>query len=260
MTDAKKAAARHWGTKPVGAEAASAELEGSPAYFRAIDTYRYEQYAPWLFDAARWDRFAGKDLLEIGCGTGADLQRFAEHGARVSAIDMSPRHLALTRRRFGLAGLDARLTMADAERLPFPSASFDAVYSFGVLHHTSNMLAAANEIRRVLRPGGVAVVAVYHLLSVNFLLTLLALWQDGHLFREPLSASLSRIEGADGDGPLVRVLTGWQLRRLLRGYASVTLTTRHVAWTGRRRPPFRRWVERHMGWYLWAECSAADRG
>lgn len=259
MTDAKDAATRHWGTKPVGAEVASAEIEGSPEYFHAIDAYRYGRYAPWLSDAAQWGRFAGKDLLELGCGTGADLQRFAEHGARVSAIDLSPHHLALTRRRFGLAGLDARLAKADAERLPFPSSSFDAVYSFGVLHHTSNMLAAANELRRVLRPGGVAIIAVYHLLSVNFLLTLLALWQDGYLFREPLRASLSRIEGSAGDGPLVRVLTAWQLRRLLRGYASVSITTRHVAWTGRRRPPLRRWVERHMGWYLWAECVVADR-
>ncbi len=60
------------------------------------------------------------------------------------------------------------------------------------------MGAAVHEIRRFLRPGGLAIIAVYNVLSVNFALTMLALWQDGHLFRESIRSSLARIEGATG--------------------------------------------------------------
>lgn len=229
--------------------------EGSPEFFDLTDQNRYGRYAPWLLRTLRPDRFAGSEVLEIGCGMGADLQQLASAGAHVAAVDLVPRHLELTRRRFELAGLRARLARADAERLPYEGASFDVVYSFGVIMCTADMRAAVREIRRVLRPGGMAIIAVYNLLSVNLALTILALWQEKHLFREPLRVSLARIEGASGPNvPLVRTLTAWQLRRLLRGFDSVEIQTRHVAWTGRRRPPFRSWIERHMGWYLWAEC------
>ena len=254
MLDARQAAVRHWQARPCGTEAALDIEEGSPGFFQATDRNRYTYYAPWLSATAQWNRFADRDVLEVGCGTGADLEQFAVAGARVSGVDLVPRHLALTSRRFALAGLRAHLARADAEHLPYADASFDAVYSFGVIHHTTDMTAAAREIRRVLRPGGTAIVAVYNLLSVNMALTLLALWQEGYLFREPLRTSLARIEGASGDGPVVRALTSWQLRRLLRGFRLVEVQTRHVAWTGRRRPPFQSWIERHLGWYLWAEA------
>jgi ubiquinone/menaquinone biosynthesis C-methylase UbiE len=151
---AKTAAASHWGAHPCGAAAASGAEEGSARFFDLIDTDRYQRYAPWLPEIARFERFAGQDLLEIGCGLGTDLACFARAGARVTGIDLVPRHLALTRQRFQLLGLDARLELADAERLPYPDASFDAIYSFGVLHHTPEIGSAIAEMWRVLRPGG----------------------------------------------------------------------------------------------------------
>jgi ubiquinone/menaquinone biosynthesis C-methylase UbiE len=177
LSDAKAAAIRHWDARPCGAEAAMGAAEGTREFFDLTDRDRYERYAPWLPGIARWDRFTGQDLLEVGCGTGADLARFAAAGARVSGIDLSRRHLELTRSRFDLSGLPVRLERADAERLPYRNSSFDVVYSFGVIHHTSDMAAAVHEIRRVLRPGGFAIIAVYNLLFVNFALTMLALWR-----------------------------------------------------------------------------------
>jgi len=65
----------------------------------------------------------------------------------------SPSHTSSSpRRRFVLEGLVTRLTRADAERLPLADASFDAVYSFGVLHHTPDTQAAIDEVHRMLRP------------------------------------------------------------------------------------------------------------
>ena len=80
--------------------------------------------------------------------------RYARAGARVTGVDLTPRHVAVgaPARRGARSGGDNRL--GDAERLPLPDASFDRVSSNGVLHHTPDMPAALREIRRVLRPGG----------------------------------------------------------------------------------------------------------
>ncbi len=118
-SDAKAAAIRHWDARPCGAEAAIGAVEGSPEFFRLTDVDRYERYEPWLAETARWDRFAGQDLLEVGCGTGADLARFAAAGARVSGIDLSLRHLELAGARFDLLGHPVRLTRGDVEHLPY---------------------------------------------------------------------------------------------------------------------------------------------
>src|SRR6185503_10771096 len=97
------------------------------------------------------------------------LASAARSGVNVTGIDLVPRHLDIASRRFSIYGLPARLMIADAEAMPFKNESFDVVYSFGVLHHTTNIDAAIAEIHRVLRPGGVAIIGVYHLWSYNLL-------------------------------------------------------------------------------------------
>ena len=107
-----------------------------------------------MFETMEFGQHAGKDLLEIGGGMGTDLLQFAKHGARVTDVDLSSGHLELAKENFKLRGLDGRFVHHDAERLPFEDASFDVVYSNGVLHHTPNTRNVVQEIRRVLRPGG----------------------------------------------------------------------------------------------------------
>jgi SAM-dependent methyltransferase len=64
-------------------------------------------------------------------------------------------------------GLTSQLECADAERLPFDDNSFDLVYSWGVLHHSPNTPKAIDEVFRVLRPGGIARVMIYHRWSIS---------------------------------------------------------------------------------------------
>src|SRR5436190_1962527 len=82
-------------------------------------------------DSSRW---RGRDVLEIGCGVGTDTLRFARAGARVTAVDLTEAAIALTRQRLVDEELTASVVQADAEDLPFADASFDLVYSWGVLH------------------------------------------------------------------------------------------------------------------------------
>jgi SAM-dependent methyltransferase len=94
----------------------------------------------------------GRLALELGCGTGLFLERVARSGATLVGVDLSEQLLARARARVG--GLsNIRIAGVDAHRLPFPRASFDAVYGSSVLHHL-DLEAALLETRRVLKPGG----------------------------------------------------------------------------------------------------------
>jgi len=128
---------------------------------------------------------AGKDVLEVGCGSGVHARLLAEAGARVTAVDLTPTAVAMTRRRLELHGLDATVLEADAEELPLPGASFDFVWSWGVLHHSADTDRALAEVARVLRPGGRVALMVYHRSSITF-------WVNYVLIRGVLQAGLLR--------------------------------------------------------------------
>ncbi len=117
---------------------------------------------PYIFDFAKFGDWKDKKVLEIGLGLGADHEKFAEGGAILYGIDLTERAVNLTKLRFDKAELNSNIQVGDAEKLPYQSNFFDLVYSWGVIHHTPNTLKAAQEILRVLKPGGVFKVMVYH--------------------------------------------------------------------------------------------------
>jgi SAM-dependent methyltransferase len=80
----------------------------------------------------------------------------ARRGAEVTAFDLSGGYLTEARRRSEANGVTIRFVQADGERLPFPDGSFDRVWGNAVLHHL-DVVVAGRELRRILRPGGVAV-------------------------------------------------------------------------------------------------------
>jgi ubiquinone/menaquinone biosynthesis C-methylase UbiE len=94
----------------------------------------------------------GRLALEVGCGTGLFLDRVAECGATIHALDLSTHLLAKARAR--LAGrTHVSVECGNAEQMPYPDGTFDAVYGSSVLHHL-DLDRALREVFRVLRPGG----------------------------------------------------------------------------------------------------------
>ena len=103
--------------------------------YRAQSAERY-RLEPYVEEFAGFERGRGLDVLEVGVGLGADHQRFAEAGANLTGIDLTPRAIEHTRRWLELFGLKSKLLVGNAEALPFPDSSFDMVYSWGVIHHS----------------------------------------------------------------------------------------------------------------------------
>ena len=100
----------------------------------------------------------GKDVLEYGCGDGANTLLLALRGARVKALDISPELIEVARRRLEANGVegDVEFVVGSAHDLPLPDESVDVVFGMAILHHLDLSL-SAREVRRVLRKGGRAI-------------------------------------------------------------------------------------------------------
>jgi SAM-dependent methyltransferase len=137
---------------------------GSPGFFADLEQYHFEKlhHLPRLVP---FDQYRGRRVLEVGCGAGTDLIRFARNGARVTGVDMAASAVKLAAGNFSIEGRKAGLLVADGEALPFADHSFDLVYAHGVVQYTTSDRALVQECRRVLNPGGLAIFQVYNRIS-----------------------------------------------------------------------------------------------
>lgn len=258
--DYKQRAREQWSANPCGASAARDQEFGTRDYFDAIEKHRYEIDCPWIKQAVGFDRYKGKRLLEVGFGTGTDLLQFARAGAKVTGVDLTPRSIEIARRRFEVYGLIGEFAIGDGESLGFPDSSFDVVYSFGVLHHTPDTQRAVREIHRVLKPGGRAIVMLYHRASLYY-------WGSlffkhgilrGEFFKENMAGIMSRhVEYSETDGrPLVKAYTRDEARGMFSDFRDChlqvnQLTRRELRPVGRFIPEaLFQWLAVNFGWNL----------
>ena len=276
-----------WQEHPCGTKFADAE-PGSRRFYELVEAHRYTK--EWHIPKAAG--FANtKDLavLEIGCGLGTDGAHFAQAGADYTGIDLTDAAVDLARKRFELFELRGTFRVADAERLDFSDNTFDIVYSHGVLHHTPDTQAAIREVHRVLRPGGRAVVMLYHRDSYNYRVNISMLRRAGvHLLRcnagvklvhaltgeseeslrehaeqlhsdsKYLSSNEFLSRNTDGAGnPLARVYSRAEARELFKDFASVELRPYFLnkRWLPVIGPLLPRSIEAKLasrwGWHLW---------
>jgi len=155
-----------WQAHPCGSKFSDAEM-GTREFFERVEAHRYakEWHIP---KAANFAAARGLRVLEIGCGLGTDGAQFALAGANYIGVDLTEASVELARKKFQLSGLRGEFRVADAENLDFADDSFDLVYSHGVLHHTPDTKQSVREIHRVLKPGGRAIVMLYHRGSYNY--------------------------------------------------------------------------------------------
>ena len=234
----------YWQAEPCAAKLSRHE-PGEAAFFRDIEEAK-SRMEPHEARFAEFERWAGRDVLEIGCGLGIDTARFARAGANVTAIDLTDAGVALTHRLLDLEQLAGEAMVANAERLPFADERFDLVYSWGVLHHTPNIRAAVDEVRRVLRPGGEARVMLYSRHS----LFSTAVWLR-QMAREVRPMSLRSAIARGLESPGTQAFTKLDAYWMFAQFA--TRDIRQVATVYDRLP-----VDR-LGWHLLIRAQTAAR-
>jgi 2-polyprenyl-3-methyl-5-hydroxy-6-metoxy-1,4-benzoquinol methylase len=178
---------------------------GTKGFFEELAAYRFEKlsYLPRVVD---FPAYRGQRLLEVGCGVGIDLVRFAQHGAVVTGVDVAEVSIDLARKNFAQTGVDGELTVMDGEELRFDNESFDVVYAHGVLQYSADAQRMIREIQRVLKPGGQAILMVYNRYS----------WLA-------LMSKLCGVKLEHEDAPVLNTYSIRQFRTMLRGFSRVQL-------------------------------------
>jgi len=226
---------------------------GSRGFFDDLDQYHFEKLHH-LLRLVDFDGYRGRPVLEVGCGAGVDLARFAKGGACVTGVDVAPSAIELARANFAQQHLSGDFRVASGEALPFSDASFDLVYAHGVVQYTANPQRLIDECRRVLRPGGQAIFQVYNRIS----------WLNG-------LSRLMHVSLEHEDAPVLEKFSIGEFRRLLAGFSRVRIVPErfpvrsrlHGGWKGTvyntlfvgafnalPRPLVRR-----FGWHLLAFCT-----
>lgn len=225
---------------------------GSPGFFSDLDEYHFDKLHH-LLRLVPFDGLKGREVLDVGCGTGVDLVRFAQGGARPTGVDMAVSAIALARQNFAHREMPVQLLVADGEALPFPSDHFDYVFAHGVVQYTNNGRRLVEEVYRVLKPGGEAVFQGYNRVS----------WLNA-------LSKLMKVDLEHEGAPVLRKYSPDEFRRLVDVFPDVRVVFErfpvksrlHGGWKGLAFNTFfvgsfnalpRRWVERY-GWHLLAFC------
>jgi ubiquinone/menaquinone biosynthesis C-methylase UbiE len=218
MTDLTEAQ-KTWGASPTGWTSARDEAPGTLEFFNKARIHRDTIEQPWLAELIPFHAMKDRRVLEIGFGPGYDTLKFIQAGANYSGIDITSENIERTRKHMAFFGLAPDVRQGDAELLPYPDASFDVVYSNGVLHHVPHLPVALREAQRVLKPGGELRILVYHRHSV-FYASMIALHiLTGNFRRESVARRRSRIEAtaALDAKPIVNVYSRREIAGILSG-------------------------------------------
>jgi len=132
-----------------------------PMTYEEKRNFKYD-LEDYIHDVFKFENFKGKRVLEIGVGGGVDTAEFLRNGAEVVSVDFSELSVKNASQLFKEAGLNGNVLLSDAKLVPFKDSEFDAVYSYGVIHHIPGIEKVLEEIRRVLRPGGIFMGMVYN--------------------------------------------------------------------------------------------------
>jgi 2-polyprenyl-3-methyl-5-hydroxy-6-metoxy-1,4-benzoquinol methylase len=265
---------RYWDARPCNIRHSRKPI-GSREYFDEVEARKY-LVEPHISGFAEFDRWAGKRVLEVGCGIGTDSINFARAGGRVTAVDISGESLRIASERAAVMGLADRIhfIQANAEELTSAVAGelYDLVYSFGVVHHTPHPERALAQMRALVAPGGTLKLMIYHRRSWK------VFWivaEQGHgRFWKTDELVATHSEAMMGC-PVTFTYTRPEARRLVErnGFRVLDLYVDHVfpyripEYVQYRyvKEPYFRWMpdslfrafERRFGWHLLVTAEAA---
>jgi ubiquinone/menaquinone biosynthesis C-methylase UbiE len=219
------------------------EERASEAYLAEIEERRYLWHYHLRDLFTRLEGSHGR-LLEVGSGIGVDSIQLARCGFDVTAVDLTESAIEVARDSARRRGVSIDFRVGNAEDLDFADGSFDAVYSFGVLHHTPDIERAVAEVHRVMKPGGKAYVMLYHR------------WSLVNLVHRALRLPYESPKDRGDHCPVVYTFSRRGVRHLFGQFSDVSVRTEYpftfgFGSLGTRTPLWlRRPLGRAIGWHL----------
>ena len=245
-----------WQQNPLCASGIPSPL-GDREFFEVYNAQREAiESIPYSYALHEYKDFKGKKVLDVGCGNGYVLSKYAAEGADVFGIDITQAGIDLCNKRFGYSSLTGDFRVADAQSIPFPDDTFDCVCSMGVLHHVPDTQKAVDEIYRVLKPGGRLIVMFYHRHSAKYQFKYRVWsWVTGKSMQQ-------LVNEFDGVGnPKGSVFSKTQLAGMLSRFADINmrvgyLETRDIILRGARLLPENlfKLLAPLVGWNLYAKA------
>lgn len=216
---------KFWNDRPCNMRHSKKEL-GTIEYFNEVENRRYtvEPHIPIFAD---FESCAGKRVLEIGCGIGTDTINFARNGADLTAVDLSDRSVDICRKRFEVFELKGRIEVANAENLSeyLEPEKFDVIYSFGVIHHTTNPGKVLNEIKHFATPETKIKLMFYSKYSWKGLEFFL---KDGWKFGFNYKKTIKYFAEAQLNCPIAEVYSKRELEDLFSDFDIKSIEKRHI--------------------------------
>lgn len=252
------------------------------AFFSDYDRFRYRKEAHIIRCLDGID-FKDKRVLEIGLGQGADSEQIIKRGALWSGLDLTPESVSRVKTRLSLRQLPHQaIKQGSVLQIPYEDASFDIVFSHGVLHHVPDILTAQSEIRRVLKPEGELIAMLYARWSMNYLVSigvvrrlgLIALSvtnrNPGGIFGQHLTNA--RKEGLwrylrmdnfvhkNTDGPLNPYSKVYDLNRISKDFPDFEIIRSYKRFMHAPPLPVRSLpLDGLLGWHLWAHMRPSSK-
>jgi SAM-dependent methyltransferase len=253
-------------------------------FFTAYDAWRYRQEAhiPSCLDRVDW---RDRKVLEIGLGQGTESEQIIRRGGRWSGLDLTQESVDRVRARLAIRSLPCDdLLRGSALDIPWPDATFDIVFSHGVLHHIPDIRSAQAEIHRVLKPGGTLVAMLYSRASLNYQLSIRVVRRAALAAAYPLRHSrflrtaspvlrqhldnaereglrrylaLDNFTHRNTDGPLNPYARVYSVREVAEAFPDFDLVDSYTRYLHAPPLPVRRLpAERWLGWHLWVHLRA----
>ena len=267
---------KYWDERPCNIRHSPREV-GSREYFDEVEARKYF-VEPHIPDFAEFERWAGKRVLEIGCGIGTDTINFARSGASVTAVDLSDESLKIARKRAEVFNLSDAIDFrqADAEKLSevIPPEPYDFVYSFGVIHHTPHPERVLEQVRNnYVRSHSLVKVMVYNRYSWKALSIIFG-YGRGQFWK--LDQLVAKHSEAQTGSPITYTYTPRQARSIFLAHGFTEIKTQidhifpyrirdYVQYRYRKQFHWQlapasvfRWLEKHLGWHLCITARVPD--